>query len=194
MLPRSPSSFTPFPDGRYLLMGPDADADPPRSHQVLRQGRRSAAEIRGDAAPRRRLHRADAGRRRRPNPWSGRPGDLWQLAKLGLAFRKLGKDGAAADRNPDRRGAGRSSTAGSSRSNSRRRWPPTRSSARWPSPSMPGTAYVLFHHVMGECNGVRGVWGYVRGGMGGISQRAGRSRPRRTAPRFARNARGRPAS
>jgi phytoene dehydrogenase-like protein len=37
------------------------------------------------------------------------------------------------------------------------------------APSMPGTAYVLFHHVMGECNGVRGVWGYVRGGMGGIS-------------------------
>src|SRR5208337_1211419 len=36
------------------------------------------------------------------------------------------------------------------------------------TPSMPGTAYVLFHHVMGECDGVRGVWGYVRGGMGGI--------------------------
>ena len=27
------------------------------------------------------------------------------------------------------------------------------------SPSMPGTAYVLFHHVMGECNGSGGVWG-----------------------------------
>ena len=25
MLPRNPSSFTPFPDGRYLLLGPDAD-------------------------------------------------------------------------------------------------------------------------------------------------------------------------
>src|SRR6476660_3022347 len=25
MLPRSPSSFTPFPDGRYLMMGPDRD-------------------------------------------------------------------------------------------------------------------------------------------------------------------------
>ena len=37
-------------------------------------------------------------------------------------------------------------------------------------PSHPGTAYVLFHHVMGECNGVRGVWGYVRGGMGTISE------------------------
>src|SRR3989440_877075 len=25
LLPRSPSSFTPFPDGRYLIMGPDPD-------------------------------------------------------------------------------------------------------------------------------------------------------------------------
>src|SRR5438270_851212 len=38
------------------------------------------------------------------------------------------------------------------------------------SPSMPGTAYVLFHHVMGETNGKRGVWGYVKGGMGGLTQ------------------------
>src|SRR5262249_41973066 len=37
------------------------------------------------------------------------------------------------------------------------------------APSHPGTAYVLFHHVMGECDGVRGVWGYVRGGIGTIS-------------------------
>jgi len=35
---------------------------------------------------------------------------------------------------------------------------------------MPGTAYVLFHHVMGETGGKRGVWGYVRGGMGGLTQ------------------------
>src|SRR5688500_14496921 len=25
MIPRSPSSFTPFPDGRYLMMGPDKE-------------------------------------------------------------------------------------------------------------------------------------------------------------------------
>jgi len=37
------------------------------------------------------------------------------------------------------------------------------------SPSTPGTAYVLFHHVMGETAGRRGVWGYVRGGMGGLT-------------------------
>ena len=38
------------------------------------------------------------------------------------------------------------------------------------APSMPGTAYVLFHHVMGETNGKRGVWSYVKGGMGGLTQ------------------------
>jgi phytoene dehydrogenase-like protein len=38
------------------------------------------------------------------------------------------------------------------------------------APSTPGTAYVLFHHVMGECNGARGVWGYVKGGMGRLSE------------------------
>ncbi|MEM0071590.1 MAG: NAD(P)/FAD-dependent oxidoreductase [Metallosphaera sp.] len=38
------------------------------------------------------------------------------------------------------------------------------------SPSMPGTAYVLAHHVLGEVNGIKGAWGYVKGGMGGVTQ------------------------
>jgi phytoene dehydrogenase-like protein len=37
-------------------------------------------------------------------------------------------------------------------------------------PMTPGTAYVLFHHVMGGVGGVRGLWGFVRGGMGGVTQ------------------------
>ncbi|CCI40989.1 unnamed protein product [Albugo candida] len=37
------------------------------------------------------------------------------------------------------------------------------------SPSTPGSAYILFHHVMGEVNGVKGAWGYVKGGMGQLS-------------------------
>lgn len=37
------------------------------------------------------------------------------------------------------------------------------------APSSPGTGYVLFHHVMGETNGERGVWAYVEGGMGRFS-------------------------
>jgi len=34
----------------------------------------------------------------------------------------------------------------------------------------PGTAYVLLHHVMGTAGGARGVWGYVQGGMGAMSE------------------------
>lgn len=37
------------------------------------------------------------------------------------------------------------------------------------SPSQQGSAYVLFHHVMGEAGGARGRWGYIRGGMGGLA-------------------------
>ena len=37
------------------------------------------------------------------------------------------------------------------------------------APSSKGSAYVLLHHVMGEAGGARGVWGYVRGGMGGLA-------------------------
>jgi phytoene dehydrogenase-like protein len=32
---------------------------------------------------------------------------------------------------------------------------------------MPGTAYVLFHHVRRVA---REAWGYMRGGMGGLTQ------------------------
>jgi phytoene dehydrogenase-like protein len=37
-------------------------------------------------------------------------------------------------------------------------------------PRTPGTAYLLFHHCMGLVGGRRGTWGFVRGGMGGITQ------------------------
>src|SRR6476659_1058517 len=167
MLPRNPSSFTPFPDGRSLLLGPDKAL----THQEISKFSSRDAEA---------LPRYEAMLERvadfleptltmtPPNPWSLRPSNLVQLAKLGLAFVKLGTDGQQAIE----------ILTGAA----------TPILDRWfeseqlkvtlatdaiigamASPSMPGTAYVLFHHVMGECNGVRGVWGYVRGGMGGIS-------------------------
>ena len=37
------------------------------------------------------------------------------------------------------------------------------------SPKQNGSAYVLLHHVMGEAAGKKGVWAYVEGGMGAIS-------------------------
>lgn len=36
-------------------------------------------------------------------------------------------------------------------------------------PKSPGTAYILMHHCMGGVNGHRGLWGFVRGGMGSVS-------------------------
>ena len=38
------------------------------------------------------------------------------------------------------------------------------------SPYAPGTGYVLLHHVFGEVNGRRGIWGHAIGGMGAITQ------------------------
>lgn len=36
-------------------------------------------------------------------------------------------------------------------------------------PRSAGTAYILMHHCMGGVGGQRGLWGFVRGGMGAIS-------------------------
>jgi phytoene dehydrogenase-like protein len=38
------------------------------------------------------------------------------------------------------------------------------------APSTPGSAYVLLHHVMGDVGFGRGIWAYVKGGMGSITQ------------------------
>jgi phytoene dehydrogenase-like protein len=167
LLPRNPSSFTPFPDGRYLMLGPDAELN---RREIGKFSKRDA-----EAFPR---YEAMLERvadfieptllQTPPDPWSSRPRDLLQLAKLGWEFRKLGRDGARA----------LEILTGDARS-VLDRWfeseevkAPLATDAvigAAASPSTPGTAYVLFHHVMGECNGARGVWGYVRGGMGGIS-------------------------
>jgi len=167
MLPRSPSSFTPFPDGRYLLMGPDKEM----THREVTKFSKKDAEA---------LPKYEAMLERvadfleptlvqtPPNPWSLAPGNLIQLAKLGLAFRKLGTDGQKAIEiltgaaNPilDRWFESEEVKATIATD---------AIIGAFATPSMPGTAYVLFHHVMGQCDGVRGVWGYVRGGMGGLS-------------------------
>lgn len=168
MLPRNPSSFSPFPDGRYLLLGPDTEMN---RREV---GKFSAKDA--EALPRYEqmlLKVADFIEptlvETPPNPWSGRPRDLWKLLRLAWRFRKLGLDGAKAI----------DVLTGSARSILDRWFESEQLKVTlatdavigaMASPSMPGTAYVLFHHVMGECDGARGVWGYVRGGMGGISQ------------------------
>src|SRR2546430_2176266 len=168
LLPRSPSSFTPFPDGRFLLMGPDKELT---RQQVAKFSTRDAEALPRYEAMLERV--ADFIEptllRTPPNPWSFGPKNLVHLAGLGWRFLKLGRDGPGALEILT--GAARPILD---------RWFESEELkialatdaiiGAMASPSMPGTAYVLFHHVMGECNGVRGMWGYVRGGMGGITQ------------------------
>ncbi len=48
-------------------------------------------------------------------------------------------------------------------------------------PRSPGTAYILLHHVMGGVAGHRGLWGFVRGGMGAVSNAIAEAARRRGA-------------
>lgn len=168
VLPRSPSSFTPFPDGRHLLMGPDRALT---AREVSKFSARDAERLPAYEAMLERIARAIEPSlvETPPDPFSRRLGDLWRLARTGRRLLALGADGPAAveiltapatavldawfESDEVKATLATDAIIGA-----------------WASPSTPGTAYVLFHHVMGETNGVRGVWGYVKGGMGRLPE------------------------
>ena len=167
LLPRDPSSFTPFPDGRSLLMGPDREFT---RRQVAKFSERDAAALPRYEAMLERIAQfvEPTLLETPPNPWSFRPRDLMRLGTLAWRFSRLGKDGPRALEILT--GAARPILDRWFESEQLKVTLATDAIiGAMASPSMPGTAYVLFHHVMGETNGVRGVWGYARGGMGGIS-------------------------
>src|SRR5213082_1987440 len=95
MLPRSPSSFTPLPDGRYLLMGPDKEMT---RREVSKFSRKDAENLpRFEAILERIAGFLEPLLLETPaNPWSNAPGNLLQLAKTGWNFRQLGSDGPRA--------------------------------------------------------------------------------------------------
>jgi phytoene dehydrogenase-like protein len=168
LLPRDPSSFTPFPDGRYLLLGPDRERTRREvakfsAHDAVALPRYEAMLERIAAFVEPTLLETP------PDPWSLRPGNVLRLGRLAWRFARLGKDGPGAFEILT--GAARPILDRWFESDQLKATLATDAIiGAMAAPSTPGTAYVLFHHVMGECNGVRGVWGYVRGGMGGISE------------------------
>ncbi|HEX3150244.1 MAG TPA: NAD(P)/FAD-dependent oxidoreductase, partial [Gemmataceae bacterium] len=168
MLPRSPSSFSPFPDGRYLMMGPDRD-------MTLREIAKFSTKD-AEAYPKYEEMLTKIAdflepmlEQTPPDPFGG----FWnaiRLGKIGWQFRKLGRN-VAEEAIEILTGAARPILDRWFESEQLKATIATDAViGAFAPPSHPGTAYVLFHHVMGECNGVRGVWGYVRGGMGMISQ------------------------
>jgi phytoene dehydrogenase-like protein len=168
LLPRNPSSFTPFPDGRSLLMGPDAALN---RREVSKFSPRDAARLPEYEAMLLRIAAAIEPTllETPPDPFSRRLSDLWRLGRMGLRFLRLGADGPRALEVLT--GAARPILDRWFESDELKATLATDAIiGAMASPSMAGTAYVLFHHVMGECNGARGVWGYVRGGMGSLSE------------------------
>jgi phytoene dehydrogenase-like protein len=173
VLERNPSSFTPFLDGRYLLMGPDAKLN---LEQISKFSTKDA-----DNYPRyeRMLERVanliEPTLKMTP-PNAVHPGimDLWHLFTLGRSAQKLGTDLSEAIEILT--GAARPILDRWFESEQLKGTIATDAIiGAFASPSMPGTAYVLFHHVMGQTNGKRGVWSYVRGGMGGLTQALARA-------------------
>jgi phytoene dehydrogenase-like protein len=168
ILERNPSSFTPYLDGRYLMMGADAQLN------VEQIGKFSAKDA--EAYPNyehmlERVAKLIEPTLKMTPPNLLRPGIKggWDLFQLGRAAQKLGTD--LSEALEVLTGAARPILDRWFESEQLKGTLATDAViGAFASPSMPGTAYVLFHHVMGETNGKRGVWSYVKGGMGGLTQ------------------------
>jgi phytoene dehydrogenase-like protein len=167
LLERNPSSFTPFLDGRHLFMGPDAKMN---LEQIAKFSKKDAENYPKYERMLERVASVVEPTLQMTPPNILNPGitGMWSLFQMGQSFRKLGTElGEAIE-----------ILTGSART-ILDRWFESEELkgtlatdaiiGAFAAPSMPGTAYVLFHHVMGETNGKKGVWAYVRGGMGGIS-------------------------
>ncbi len=168
LLPRRPSSFTPVADGGGLFFGPDEAAT---RASIRRFSERDAArypayEAMLDGAARILEPLLDA-----PPPDPARPrwrdlAPVSRAARAALAMRRELPQALRLLLGPAR-----------SAIESWFESEPLRSTlatdaviGAWASPSTPGTGYVLVHHVMGETHGARGVWAYVEGGMGRLSE------------------------
>jgi phytoene dehydrogenase-like protein len=166
ILPRNPSSFTPLLDGRYLLMGHDEAAN---LREIAKFSRRDAeAYPKYDALLTRVAEAIDPIIESPPPRIPPRLGDWGTWWKYYRAMKRLG---------PDLRAAIELLAAPATRILNRYfESEPLKATlatdaiiGATAAPSSPGSAYVLLHHVMGMSGGKRGVWGYVRGSMGGLA-------------------------
>jgi len=162
------ASFTPFPDGRSLLLGMGDEED---ARQIARFSRRDAETYpRFNAAIAR---MADFVRPtlamippRLPAPAIG---DLVGLLGLGRRFRAL----PLADQTLLLKTMTMSCAAlldeWFESKELKAGFAATGTIGTYGSPRAPGTAFVFLHYYLGEADGTPGSWGFVRGGMGGVA-------------------------
>ena len=178
ILPRNPSSFTPLLDGRSLLMGPEERATcremakfSERDAAVYPQYNRLLERVAAVLEPLLMQSAPD------PFPLSAEKRKIGvgkRLRDAGKMFEMYGALSSLGDDTP----AAIELLVGAARPVLERWFEAEVLRATlatdavigaFASPSYPGTAYVLLHHVMGQAGGARGVWGYVQGGMGGLA-------------------------
>lgn len=178
VLPRTPSSFTPFEDGRSLTLGPDAgqnrseiskfsanDAAAWPDYEGLLTAVAEQLEPVLSAVPPDLLPLPGSWRHR---TWRKKFSDVRRGYDLYRALESLG------ERLPEAlellTGAARPILNRWFESEELKGTLATDAIiGSFQSVSAPGSAYVLLHHVMGSAGGTRGVWGYVEGGMGRLS-------------------------
>lgn len=178
VLPRSPSSFTPLPDGRSLLMGPEPGLN---QREIARFSPRDAAAYPRYEALLDRVARALEPTLESPAPdllplpsnWRRRGlSKRLRDARIGYGlYQSLGQLGADMPEGLELlTGAARPILERWFESEALRATLATDAIIGAFAPiSAPGSAYVLLHHVLGEAGGARGVWGYVQGGMGALA-------------------------
>jgi len=165
---RNPASFSPFLDGRYLMLGTGTGRD---VEEIAKFSKRDAESYPRYEAMLERVASVVEPTLTQVPPNLLRPSlpQLLEAGKMGRALQRLGPGmGEAIE---VLTGAARPILDRWFESEELKGTIATDAIiGAFMAPSMPGTAYVLFHHVMGETNGKRGVWSYVRGGMGGLTQ------------------------
>ena len=165
---RNPASFSPFLDGRYLMLGTGTGKD---VEEIAKFSRRDAERYPQYEAMLERVASVVEPTLTQVPPNLIHPtlSQLLEAGKMGKALQRLGP--AMGEAIEVLTGAARPILDRWFESEELKGTIATDAIiGAFMAPSMPGTAYVLFHHVMGETNGKRGVWSYVRGGMGGLTQ------------------------
>lgn len=179
LLPRSPSSFTPCLDGRYLLLGPDAelnrseigkfskkDAEAyPRYEEQLEKFCKLMDFVIDNPPPElRQLYHASMVDRMKDKVnksvfWSKLLGIVMQQGQKDMVnFFDLLLSPASKILNNWFEGDVLKATLATDAV-----------IGTMAGVNTPGSGYVLLHHIMGETGGQRGVWAYVEGGMGSVS-------------------------
>ncbi|MEO6836249.1 MAG: NAD(P)/FAD-dependent oxidoreductase [Candidatus Tumulicola sp.] len=170
---RNPASFSPFLDGRSLMLGTGSNKD---VEEIAKFSEKDAANYPKYEAMLERVASVVEPTLTQvpPNLLHPKLHQLLEMGKMGKALQKLGP--AMGEAIEVLTGAARPILDRWFESEELKGTIATDAIiGAFMAPSMPGTAYVLFHHVMGETNGKRGVWSYVRGGMGGLTQALARA-------------------